>query len=249
VYGGKLTRYRHSTKEVQDVSPAPLRGTYRFLRTAPVVFSHVDPRLLFYAGNVVFRTADGGRHWDVISPDLSRETTAVPESIGVFRTKDLEAMKRRGVVYTLAPAYRDVNVIWAGTDDGLIHRTADGGKTWADVTPPSLTAWSKVSMLEASPHRRPDRVRRDQPPPPRRPETARPEDSRRRKVVGRGRERPARTTPSTPSAKIRCGRAFSTPRPSAWSASRSTTGRTGSRCASTCRRRRCATSSSRATTS
>ena len=152
VYGGKLTRYRHSTKEVQDVSPAPLRGTYRFLRTAPVIFSPADPRLLFYAGNVVFRTADGGRHWDVISPDLSREKPAVPESIGVFRTKDLETMKRRGVVYTLAPAYTDANVIWAGTDDGLIHRTADGGKTWANVTPPSLTPWSKVSMLEASPH-------------------------------------------------------------------------------------------------
>ena len=152
VYGGKLTRYRHSTKEVQDVSPAPLRGTYRFLRTAPVIFSPADPRLLFYAGNVVFRTADGGRHWDVISPDLSREKTAVPASIGVFRTKDLETMKRRGVVYTLAPAYKSANVLWAGTDDGLIHRTADGGETWADVTPPALTAWSKVSMLAASPH-------------------------------------------------------------------------------------------------
>ena len=152
VYGGKLTRYRHSTEEMQDVSPAPLRGTYRFLRTEPVVFSHVDPRVLYYAGNVVFRTADGGRHWDVISPDLSREKPAVPESIGVFRTKDLETMKRRGVVYTLAPAYHDAAAIWAGTDDGLIHRTADGGKTWADVTPPSLTAWSKVSMIEASPH-------------------------------------------------------------------------------------------------
>lgn len=152
VYGGKLTRYRHSTKEVQDVSPAPLRGTYRFLRTAPVIFSPADPRLLFYAGNVVFRTADGGRHWDVISPDLSRERTAVPASIGVFRTKDLETMKRRGVVYTLAPAYKSADVLWAGTDDGLIHRTADGGKTWADVTPPGLTAWSKVSMLAASPH-------------------------------------------------------------------------------------------------
>jgi hypothetical protein len=152
VYGGKLTRYRHSTKEVQDVSPAPLRGSTRFLRTAPVVFSPADPRLLFYAGNVVFRTADGGRHWDVISPDLSRERPAVPESIGVFRTKDLETMKRRGVVYTLAPAFKDANVIWAGTDDGLVHRTADGGKTWADVTPPTLDAWSKVSMLAASPH-------------------------------------------------------------------------------------------------
>ncbi len=152
LYGGKLTRFRHSTRESQDVSPAPLKGTFRFLRSEPVVFSPVDPRLLFYAGNVVFRTADGGRHWDVISPDLSREKPAVPESIGVFRTKDLASMKRRGVVYTLAPGHKSADVIWAGTDDGLIHRTADGGKTWADVTPPALTPWSKVSMLEASPH-------------------------------------------------------------------------------------------------
>ncbi|HEX7613677.1 MAG TPA: glycoside hydrolase [Thermoanaerobaculia bacterium] len=152
VFGGKLTRFRHSTADVQDVSPAPLRGKVRFLRTAPVVFSPADPRLLFYAGNVVFRTADGGRHWDVISPDLSREKPEVPASIGVFFTKDLETMKRRGVVYTLAPGYKDANVIWAGTDDGLVHRTADGGKTWTNVTPPSLTPWSKVSMLEASPH-------------------------------------------------------------------------------------------------
>jgi photosystem II stability/assembly factor-like uncharacterized protein len=152
VYGGKLTRYRHSTKEAQDVSPAPVKGATRFLRTAPVVFSPADPRLLFYAGNVVFRTSDGGRHWDVISPDLTREKPAVPASIGVFRTKEMETMKRRGVVYALAPAFHDANVLWAGTDDGLVHRTADGGKTWADVTPPSLTPWSKVSVLEASPH-------------------------------------------------------------------------------------------------
>jgi photosystem II stability/assembly factor-like uncharacterized protein len=152
LYGGKLTRFRHSTKEVQDVSPSPVGGTYRFLRTAPVVFSPVDPRLLFYAGNVVFRTGDGGRHWDVISPDLSRERPAVPDSIGIFRTKDLETMKRRGVVYTLAPGYKSADVIWAGTDDGLVHRTADGGMTWTDVTPAVVTSWSKVSMLAASPH-------------------------------------------------------------------------------------------------
>jgi photosystem II stability/assembly factor-like uncharacterized protein len=152
VYGGKLTRFRHSTKESQDVSPAPLRGKFRFLRTAPVAFSPADPRVLFYAGNVVFRTADGGRHWDVVSPDLSREKPAVPGTVGVFRTKDLDTMPRRGVVYALAPAFRDANVLWAGTDDGLVHRTADGGKTWANVTPPMLTPWSKVSVLAASPH-------------------------------------------------------------------------------------------------
>lgn len=151
VYGGKLTRFRHSTGDVQDVSPAPLRGKYRFLRTAPVVFSPADPHVLFYAGNVLFRTRNGGRSWDVVSPDLSRETPDVPDSIGVYRKPEMAKQPRRGVIYTVAPAKKDVNVIWAGTDDGLIHRTADGGKTWVDVTPPGLTAWSKVSLIDASP--------------------------------------------------------------------------------------------------
>jgi len=151
VYGGKLTRFRHSTGDVQDVSPAPLRGKYRFLRTAPVVFSPADPHVLFYAGNVLFRTVNGGKTWDVVSPDLSRESPAVPDSIGVYRKPEMAKQPRRAVIYTVAPAKKDVNVIWAGTDDGLIHRTADGGKTWADVTPPGLTAWSKVSLIDASP--------------------------------------------------------------------------------------------------
>jgi photosystem II stability/assembly factor-like uncharacterized protein len=151
VYGGKLTRFRHSTGDVQDVSPAPVRGTYRFLRTAPVIFSPVDPHLLFYAGNVLFRTANAGRSWDVVSPDLSREIADVPDSIGVYRKPEMAKQPRRGVIYTVAPAKKDVNVIWAGTDDGLIHRTADGGSTWANVTPPGLTAWSKVSLIDASP--------------------------------------------------------------------------------------------------
>jgi photosystem II stability/assembly factor-like uncharacterized protein len=151
VYGGKLTRFRHSTGDVQDVSPAPARGTYRFLRTAPVIFSPADPHLLFYAGNVLFRTANAGRSWDVVSPDLSRETADVPDSIGVYRKPEMAKQPRRGVIYTVAPAKKDVNVIWAGTDDGLIHRTADGGRTWANVTPAALTAWSKVSLIDASP--------------------------------------------------------------------------------------------------
>ncbi len=151
VYGGKLTRFRHSTGQVQDVSPSLVRGKYRFLRTAPVLFSPADPHVLFYAGNVLFKTRDGGKTWDVVSPDLSRESPDVPESIGVYRKPEMAKQPRRGVIYTVAPATKDVNVIWAGTDDGLIHRTADGGKTWANVTPPGLTAWSKVSLIDASP--------------------------------------------------------------------------------------------------
>ena len=150
VYGGKLTRFDRRTLEVQNVSPAPIRsGKYRFIRTAPVLFSPVDPHVLFYAGQVLFKTTNGGMSWDVISPDLSREHPEVPESIGAFRTEEMKTMARRGVIYTVAPSYRDVNVLWAGTDDGLIHVTRDFGKTWTNVTPPALTAWSKVSLIDA----------------------------------------------------------------------------------------------------
>ncbi len=154
VYGGKLTRFQRATKDVQDVSPEPVRsGKYRFLRTAPVVFSPTDPRVLYYAGNVLFRTTTGGRSWEVISPDLSREAPEVPASVGDYRKPEVAASlkeHRRGVIYAVAPSPRDASLIWAGTDDGLIHVTRDGGRSWRNVTPPSLTSWSKVSMLEAS---------------------------------------------------------------------------------------------------
>jgi photosystem II stability/assembly factor-like uncharacterized protein len=150
IYGGKVSRFDRGTGQVQNVAPEALRsGKYRFLRTAPLVFSTVDKRSLYLGANVLFKTTDGGRKWDVISPDLTRERPEVPESIGVFRTPALARMPRRGVIYTVAPSYKDVNTVWAGTDDGLIHVTRDSGKTWKDVTPPGLTAWSKVSVMDA----------------------------------------------------------------------------------------------------
>jgi photosystem II stability/assembly factor-like uncharacterized protein len=151
IYGGKITRYDWTTGQVQNVAPEAVRsGKYRFLRTAPVIFSPVDPRILYFAGNVLFKTANGGHSWEVISPDLSRERPEVPVSVGVYRTPELEQMPRRGVIYTIAPSFKDVNTIWVGTDDGLIHLTRDGGKTWQNVTPLDLTSWSKVSLMEAS---------------------------------------------------------------------------------------------------
>lgn len=150
IYGGKITRFDKSTGQVQNIAPEAVRsGKYRFLRTAPVIFSPVDPRVLYFAGNVLFKTTSGGSNWEVISPDLSRERPEVPDSIGGFRTPELSRMARRGVIYTVAPSYKDVSVIWAGTDDGLIHVTRDGGKTWTNVTPPAITSWSKVSIIDA----------------------------------------------------------------------------------------------------
>lgn len=150
VYGGKATRYDSTTGQVQNVAPEVLRsGKYRFLRTAPIMFSPVDPHVLYLAGNVLFRTRDGGNNWEIISPDLSREKPEVPDTIGVYRRPEMATQPRRGVIYALAPSPKDINTIWAGTDDGLIHVTKDGGKTWKDVTPPAINSWSKISQIDA----------------------------------------------------------------------------------------------------
>ncbi|MCF8406528.1 MAG: hypothetical protein K9G06_01515 [Chitinophagaceae bacterium] len=151
IYGGKITRYDKRTAQVQNISPTPVRdGKVRFIRTAPVLFSPVDNKTLFFAGNIIFKTTNGGSNWETISPDLSRETWDIPASVGIYNTEEVKKMRQRGVVYTLAPSYQDLNVLWAGTDDGLIHITKDGGKNWKNITPASITSWSKISMIDAS---------------------------------------------------------------------------------------------------
>ncbi len=153
VYGGKLTRFDWNTGEVKNVSPVPVRSPgdpVRFVRTAPVIFSPVDPRILYYAGNVLFKTINGGESWTTISPDLTRAAYNVPASLGAFTSLDPEQGKHRGVIYTIAPSFRRLNLLWVGTDDGLIWVTHTGGRTWRNVTPPALTPWSKVSIMEAS---------------------------------------------------------------------------------------------------
>lgn len=151
IYGGKITRHDKRTGQTQNIAPEAVRsGKYRFIRTAPVLFSPIDPKTLFFAGNVLFKTRDGGINWSVISPDLSRSNWDIPASVGVFTNEQMKTMPRRGVIYTVAPSFKDSNVIWCGTDDGLIHVTRNGGKQWLDVTPPAITSWSKVSLMEAS---------------------------------------------------------------------------------------------------
>ncbi|MEO7045425.1 MAG: hypothetical protein ABI091_08995, partial [Ferruginibacter sp.] len=149
VYGGKLTKYNKLTGQVQSITPPATRnGSYRFVRTEPVVFSPVDHKTLYFAGNVLFKTQNGGNSWQVISPDLSRESWDIPASVGIYKN-DIKKMGRRGVIYTVAPSPLNINTIWAGTDDGLIHITKDGGKNWKNVTPPDITSWSKISLMEA----------------------------------------------------------------------------------------------------
>ena len=151
IYGGKVTKFNRTTMQTQDVSPVVLRtGKYRFNRTQPLIFSPVDPRILFFGSNVLFKTTDGGNSWQIISPDLTREDPGVPPNLGVFVESDEAKGKHRGVIYSIAPSPKDVNLIWAGTDDGQVQVTRDGGKNWKNVTPAELTPWSKLAQMDAS---------------------------------------------------------------------------------------------------
>lgn len=156
---GDLTRYDHRTGQVQNIRPAPLATfganpatmQYRFTWTSPLVFSPIDRKTLYFGAQVLLQTRDGGHSWQQISPDL----TVLPGETDPDPKAPLSAAnaraRKRGVIYTIAPSPVAAGEIWAGTDDGLIQLTRDGGKHWQNVTPPGLSAWSKISLIEASP--------------------------------------------------------------------------------------------------
>ena len=151
LFGGRITRTNQALNEYANVAPEPVRtGQYRYNRSLPIVFSPLDPGTLYFAANVLFKTTNGGRDWQVISPDLTRESPEIPANLGAFSAGDPEKGKHRGTIYAVAPSFKEAGTIWAGTDDGLIQITRDGGKSWKNVTPSQLTSWSKVSILEAS---------------------------------------------------------------------------------------------------
>lgn len=132
--------------------PGPGQPVYRKTWTLPLVFSKAD-QSLYYANQYVFRTRDQGRTWTRISPDLTRENPGIPPNLDPVTARDNDARgvaARKGVVYSLGPSPLASNTIWAGTDDGYIQLTTDGGASWTNVTPPDLTPWSKVSGIEAS---------------------------------------------------------------------------------------------------
>ncbi|MDQ1388767.1 MAG: hypothetical protein QOF56_2221 [Acidobacteriaceae bacterium] len=152
IYGGgrsEVSKFHWSTGQVQNITPIPLRSAkYRTDRTEPLMFSPLDPHTLYFASNVLFKTTDGGNSWQTISTDLTRENPGVPPSVGSLVAKAAE--KQRGVIYALAPSFKTIDTLWAGTDDGLVWLTRDGGKSWNDITPKELTPWSKITQISAS---------------------------------------------------------------------------------------------------
>lgn len=154
VYGAgrrAVSKYSIKTGQVQDVTPiVAADAKYRADRTQPIMFSPINPHILYTTMNFLFKTTDGGHSWQTISPDLGREHNAIPASLGNTAAKDPNAEKERGAIYSLAPSFKSINTLWAGTDDGLIWSTRDGGAHWKNITPPDLTPWSKVTQIAAS---------------------------------------------------------------------------------------------------
>jgi photosystem II stability/assembly factor-like uncharacterized protein len=151
VYGGMGTRWDLETNTAvpgtsAPRSPEPARTDW----TQPLVLSPADPHALYYANQFLFKTTDGARSWAQISPDLTRPDPGVPPNLDAAAAADTGGNGRRGVIYTIAPSPALVPMVWVGTDDGLIQVTTDDGATWRDVTPPGVTAWSRVTTVEAS---------------------------------------------------------------------------------------------------
>jgi len=150
LYGGRVERLDMRTQQTRIVDPTlAYPENDRRTWTLPLVFSRRDPHVLYFSNQRVYRTADGGEHWTVISPDLTRENPGTPANLDPA-TAALTTGKRPGVVYTIAPSRLADGDLWAGTDDGQIWRTKDEGAHWTNITPPVLTAWSKVGVIDVS---------------------------------------------------------------------------------------------------
>lgn len=152
LYGGRVEKLDLRSMQTQSIDPTiAYPGNDRHTWTLPLVFSPRNPRALYFANQRLFRTTDGGQHWDVISPDLTREDPGAPANLDPITAADrAQPGPRQGVIYAIAPSRLTDRDIWVGTDDGLIWRTRDDGAHWQNVTPSALTPWSKVGIIEPS---------------------------------------------------------------------------------------------------
>ncbi|MGC9987686.1 MAG: hypothetical protein ABSC07_03785 [Terriglobales bacterium] len=159
-YQGNITRFDRRTNQIQSINVSPEisdgRGAapldHRFQWTAPIVTSPHDPNTIYYGGERVFKTSDGGMHWEAISGDLTRNDKSKQQPSGGPITIDDTGTEYYDTVFSIAPSPLAKGQIWVGTDDGLIQLTRDEGKTWTNVTPKDLAEWSRISLIEASPH-------------------------------------------------------------------------------------------------
>jgi photosystem II stability/assembly factor-like uncharacterized protein len=155
---GLFTRYDGHTGQEQIISPWPggarSRGPaeleHRFQWTSPMVLAANDPDDLYIAGEVVFRSRDGGMSWNIISPDLTHNDKSKQQSSGGPLNKDDSSAEYYDTIYALAESPLDKNLLWAGSDDGLVHITRDGGQNWGDVTPKQMPEWSRVNLIAPS---------------------------------------------------------------------------------------------------
>ena len=159
-YDGLITRFDKSGGQVQEVSAWPLNPmghaaldlVHRFQWTAPIALSPSDPNVIYHGAEVVFKSADAGMSWEAISPDLTRNDKSKQQSSGGPITKDNTSIEYYDTVFAIAESPLEKGLIWAGTDDGLVQLTRDGGKNWANVTPKDMPEWSLISLIDPSPH-------------------------------------------------------------------------------------------------
>src|SRR2546428_6371907 len=159
-YEGLITRFDKRTGQIKNIAVSPeisdAQGAanleHRFQWTAPIQISPHDPNPLYYGGERVFKTTDGGVHWEAISPDLTRNDKSKQQPSGGPITIDDTGTEYYDTVFAIAESPVTKGLIWVGTDDGLVHITRDGGKSWTNVTPKDLPEWSRVSQIDASPH-------------------------------------------------------------------------------------------------
>jgi photosystem II stability/assembly factor-like uncharacterized protein len=151
VYGGRVDRLDLKSGQVRSVDPTfAFPGNYRHTWTLPLTWGKRE-HALYFGNQRIWKTVDEGQTWIPISPDLTRQTLAVPPTVDPITADDSStAGSARGVVYDIGPSPLQDGLMWAGTDDGLIWRTDDGGAHWQNVTPASLTPWSKVGIIEPS---------------------------------------------------------------------------------------------------
>jgi photosystem II stability/assembly factor-like uncharacterized protein len=157
-YGGLITRWDNRTRQARVITAWPENPMgagaaglkFRFQWTAPILVSRHDPDVLYHAAQVLFKTANEGQSWEVISPDLTTNEKDRQQSSGGPITQDNTSVEYYCTIFALAESFQDPNVLWAGTDDGLVQLTRDGGKTWENVTPRELLKWSLISLIELS---------------------------------------------------------------------------------------------------